>query len=400
MNYITGDQIITRSMASESEKILASLPKEVKEQLIPAVTRFHGLVGEESEKWLEKTQNFARINDFSMSSVFGFLFADDAKVLWESFVTDKKLKDTECIEWFKEKFVNKRKLLQIFEELVTIEQSSGERFETFEIRVSKLVEKALSGTVSKEELVKEILCKKVKSTKLKDAFIMKEEITVNEMKVMAQTIEKQQECNESVPEKISYAAAIREDRNGSQVNNNRMQNDFQRHYVNNTHRNNGNYTNIQRNTNNRRYPDVQKNGNTQNYNGVRNTNNNQSYSRERPTHSMKYLAKREYYKSLGRPAPAECKLGPHDCFCCGEHGHKKQDCPMKNKCLICGKSGHFYKRCYRLRNSQIATIDEIKINSVIEDDITVEELDEINALHHEVKNVAAPTAHISSVGSN
>ena len=133
---ITGDQVITRSMTTENEKILASLPKEVKEQLIPAVTRFYGIVGEESEKWLEKTQNFARINEFSIASVFGFLFADDAKVLWEAFIKKKRLKDN---EWFKEKFINKRKLLQIFEELVSIEQSSGEKFETFEIRFSKLV---------------------------------------------------------------------------------------------------------------------------------------------------------------------------------------------------------------------------------------------------------------------
>merc|ERR1712129_435522 len=40
------------------------------------------------------------------------------------------------------------------------------------------------------------------------------------------------------------------------------------------------------------------------------------------------------------------RVGENDCLCCGQAGHRKDDCPMAGKtCDLCGKQGHLKSTC-------------------------------------------------------
>ena len=107
------------------------------------------------------------------------------------------------------------------------------------------------------------------------------------------------------------------------------------------------------------------------------------------------------------PNPCELRLG--QCFCCGEEGHRRFECPLKDKCLICGKNGHNFRDCsllngrreYNNNVKKISCIHEGTENQQVYSHDDREEYSS-DCQQHEVevrKNVSDPIAHISSLGS-
>lgn len=393
----------TRSSLSEKDKIMDALPKDTKERLKPTVSIFSGFMGEEAEMWLEKTEKFAKFNEFSMSNVFGFLLVEDAKILWDQHIDGKRLKDDDCIRWFKEKFIVKKRLMNLFEDLVNVEQNEGEKFETFSIRISSLVDKVLNASISKDELVKELLSTKSRSEKLKENFALKSEMTIDEMKKMAETVEHSFDNTK----KVSYAAVIA--RSPCCHNSNKQNRNFnagtlphKENYSNNYKQSGNNSRNQYAGT--RRNDDITQNkyaDRRQNVGTNRSDNRKQNTYEDRswPKYSMKYRARVAYNRAVGKPDPVPVELKKGDCFCCGSHGHIKNNCPMKDKCLICGKSGHYFHRCFKLGNHRVSVIEENNIQSILEDEEVSEDVGSSDILHHDLKNAVAPAAHISTVGS-
>ena len=61
---------------------------------------------------------------------------------------------------------------------------------------------------------------------------------------------------------------------------------------------------------------------------------------------------RQREKSAGKSSPSSSsgkssgKSGTDKCYCCGQVGHRRLDCPRRNEnCSLCGKRGHLSHVC-------------------------------------------------------
>ena len=123
---------------------------------------------------------------------------------------------------------------------------------------------------------------------------------------------------------------------------------------------------------------------------------------------MRFIAKKFYNKCKGKAPPANEILQPGACFCCGDKDHKRNECPLKDACLICGNSGLVFKNCNLVRNfngntKRILCIRDEEISYGFEEAYETDETkidylhDSQNFYEYDEKNEYQPAASISSV---
>lgn len=386
---VTGDHshvnTITRNQTAEAKKIYEALPKESRELLFPRITKFMGNQDEDPIAWLKGIETFAATNNFDIMSTFDFLLDGDAKDLWLACKTRTKMDEKSTKDWFKLKFVKDRSFLRIIEDFSTISQKPEERFENFELRVTKAVKEIFESGLSVEEIVQQVIQRRVRSHELKKAFALKPDLNADVMRKLAENFEKNEDADEKPSiNKLSYSQVAA--------------------------------------ANHRPIPKRMVTGSIKGRNYVRSpdrpivsrptpvvddheTNHNTQYQRQiqrnPPSTSMKFIAKKLYNQSKGLPPPREEILKPGMCFCCGSMGHFRNNCPLKDCCLICGKSGHSFRSCrligkYHHRNDVRCIIDE----TVDRNDMD-KICDEFNEVEHDVNylNDEDSIVPISSVES-
>ena len=99
-------------------------------------------------------------------------------------------------------------------------QEADERFATFEIRVRNLINNVVNSGLSTDEIINDVLSKKVKNENLREALTTRPDIKITEMRSLAKIYEDKEHYqrvagNENVCniQKTSYANAVKFNRN-------------------------------------------------------------------------------------------------------------------------------------------------------------------------------------------
>ena len=240
-------------------------------------------------------------------------------------------------------------------DLATLQQGSEERFAIFEIRIRKALADILHSGCGEEDIVHDLITNKVRDFRLREVLLTKPETKMEETRNLAKIFESS-EKTEGYVKAIDQRTYARVAERGTKE-------------VQNTVPYSKNIIEPSRNEYNQRA--TEQHGN---YRGRREQFQREDYRRSErgnnfseqtlPTVSMKFIAKRLYNESRGLPSPPIQKLTVGDCFCCGEKGHRRHECPLRNKCLICGKEGHIFRNCLSLRREtprqfqRVACIEE------------------------------------------
>lgn len=384
---VTGDHAeVLVTTRRQRKRLLEALPKQIKDILDFNISRFDGKDAAGAEKWIRNVKEWANMNDIELMDAFDILLTEDALTLWKS-SADSVKNNEEAISWFNDQFVIKKSIVDELMELANVSQGENERFNTFEIRVKKLVDQIYDTNLGKDEIVKCFLKSRVKDDRLKETFYLNKSISTEEMKEKAKIYEQMNESNTAkvhVLEKPTYAQRL--------MSNNHFYNPktspSNRFYQEYTTRN----INPEPIMNQSMKPGIGK--------------DRDDATRPRvPKYSLKQIAKRAFCRAKGRPDPEVRPLQVGQCFCCGEHGHRISTCPLKNRCLICGSNEHLFRNCRQLA-PQKKTIYCINDEEEEEDrkykhrtegniDDTTKDLAPIHDL-----NMLDLTGDISSVGSN
>ena len=246
-----------------------------------------------------------------------------------------------------------------------------------------MVKGIFSSGMSEEDIVRDIISHRVRDDRVKEILMTKTEMNVEEARGMAKVYEniemsKTETRAVNIIKKTTYAQVTNRGNNQDKYNDYQVQ---RLQSINDSPR---------RNEQIRRPP-------------ISTSNDRFNYQEQRklPTVSLKYIARKLYNDSRGVDTKAAEKLTTGQCFCCGERGHRRFECPLKDKCLICGKEGHSFRNCHLLgnyrqpRRQNIACVfdEEQETDNVSYDDneIYVDQ-------SRERKNSDDPIAFISSVG--
>lgn len=407
---LTGDHaenlnVITRNQ--ERKNLLDSLPKKTHDLWAHSVRKFDGRGAEEAEAWLKDIDEWLRVNELCLVAVFDLLLTGEAATLWRHFRIEST-GQTDARQWFLETFTLKKTIYDLITDLASVSQSPNERFAAFEIRVRELVDKVLDSKLSRDEIVNDIVAKKAKSAKLREALITRPEIKSVEIRSLAKLYEDREQIElgsqiNSINTR-SYAEAVRGFRQGNGQ----------------SHQTRGGYATQ------REMPSKEGRPTHIGFKGKSSTpivaqENTRMHDYMTPRFSMKQMARRLYNKCKGRPMTRDVPLQPNQCFCCGNNDHVRAHCPMRDKCLICGKHGHRFRDCHLLEDTrsrrpvQPITCVQEDDYQVLEDTTPRRTIQPINSLHdedanhymtdgHSVnsegKNELGPVAYISSVGSS
>lgn len=328
------------------------LPSIFKETLEKKMKEYNGVDSEEGQIWYRDICQCSEFFGLTFSEMCNYLLIDEAKILWGNATEEgkKPMSDVESKNWFQKTFIKKVPLLEELDKLSQICQGENERFLTFELRVRKTIENFRKH--SDEEILNELLKKRIKSQVLKDRFVFKPNISVDEMRAEAKIYEdniSKEERNDVLAVKTSYAEMAKKDKH--QV----------RRYENPEHKRNTarlNETNDRQPIlrTERRIPSERFNKSNEK-GSSRMSEDKQQYNR--PVHSAWYEARKLYCKIKRLPTPEEEHLTRGDCYCCGKHGHLRKDCPLNNRCLICGKSGHGFRNCNHIKNVNVVCIKDV-----------------------------------------
>ena len=395
VKIITGDHAeinAVKTRGQEKRSVRDALPKKAQELFDIEIKRYDGRCSKEAEKWLKAIDDWIIRNDLRRTEAFDLLLSEEAAILWKNYKSEDTL-ENEAREWFLDTFTIKRTILDKIKDLAAIRQEDNERFATFEIRVLKIVEEVLNSGLSKEEMVSEIITNRVRDVRLKEALTTKPTMTHKERNELAKIYEKTESVDRTeeilTVKPILYAEKCKEGlrrREEFSGNNQRPYNRQEpRRFDHNIER--------------RRFEQPE----------IQNYQVQQSGERKIPTVSLKHIAKRVYNRHMGFADPKPCELRSGQCFCCGEEGHRRFECPLKDKCLICGKNGHNFRNCSLLNGRREYNNNVKKISCVHEEMenqqvYSYDDRDEYSSdcQQHEVevrKNVSDPIAHISSLGS-
>lgn len=392
---VTGDPSRTseaiNAVTRNRKQIMESLPKQAKDILNFNVRRFNGRSTVEAENWFKDIEDWMMVNDLNLVSIFDLLLSEEALILWKE-VKTPSMTNEKAREWFNETFTKKRSIMDKISDLSSVKQNIDERFATFEIRVKKLVDEVFDCGLSRESIVGFIVCNRVRNERLKDNISTKADISREEIRNLAKVYEAregsetmQQFEEVQVIRKTSYAN-IAQDKQ-KQWNQKQPSNVYQNRTSESKFNN--------RNENLRQMEKVRPIA--EQYSERTTTE-----YRAPPLVSMKHIARKVYNRCCGLPEPAEERLRPGQCYCCGQNDHMRFECPLKNKCLICGKEGHTFRDCNLLQNSR-NTPRKIQRRVYCiheEDDDRSENL--VDPIMHDIenkKNQEDPVAYISSVGS-
>lgn len=380
---LTGDhaiQINAITRNQQKKQLLESLPKQAQEALNFNIRKFDGRNSNEAAKWMQDTEEWLLINSLSLISAFDLLLSDEAGILWKNFKSEDTTEES-AKSWFEDTFTIKKSIMDMIVELANVQQSETERFATFEIRVHRLVEAVMNSGLKQDSIVKDIISKRTRSNGLKDALALKPDMDIIEVRSAAKVFENREQSVQRDSQAVntirrdSYAQALKTGRS------NRWNNQYKKES-----NESSNYKPPHAIRTRIPEPIVSEQKFTS--------------SRERPVYSMKYMAKKLYNKCRGMPDPKEERLRGDNCFCCGESGHYRSQCPLRHKCLICGQEGHHFRSCHLIRGTRHRVEGRILC---IQDEIE-EQFDPIeDPVMHEIedqKNHSNFIAYILSVGLN
>ena len=318
-----------------------------------SLRQFDGSCTDEAKRWLEDMIHANKFFRRPFVELCEFLLTEQARTLWTD-VKEKKghqLSDEEAIIWFKTTFMRKGNPLDDVVEWANMYQKEGEKFLTFEIRVRQAIDKVFE--LNKEECVQETLRKRISSKVLKQRFVFKPKMTVEDMREEAKILEDSQtveEYREVAPVKKSFRDAVKAPNRNLGKKPYVKPVEYDRRPI--IHNSSTEYTSKER---------YEK----------RSMNNNIAQDKRQPfrsiidgrkqapTHSAYHEARKLYCRVKQLPAPKEEVLSKGDCFCCGKHGHIRRNCPLNNLCLICGKSGHGFRNCFKLQQVNAMCVEKM-----------------------------------------
>ena len=392
---------ITR--AKGSKNMFDSLSKQAREMLNFNVRKFDGKVGSEAELWLKDIREWLRIEDQSLVDALDLLLTDAAALLWEATKTPK-MTDEMAKEWFVETFTVRKTITNQIVELAQVHQENDERFQVFEIRVRTLVKSVFSSEMTEEQIVRDIISNRAKDDRVKEIFMSGKTTSFEDARDMAKIQEKIEMSNNNkynidAIRRESYAAAVSKGKY-----NRRQQEKVETTTPYKTEERRDISYEMDK-PNNARFVPIMNEDRIENgrYRGRKDMSETE---RRIPTVSLKDIARRAFNDSKGRNTPQPTRLLPGQCFCCGEKGHRRLECPLKDKCLICGKEGHGFRNCYLLKNEnkfqkRVACIFEESqqenYNEFVDNYDNYEEV--LQKSMDKTKNKDDPIAFISSVGS-
>ena len=352
---VTGDhaEISVLSRTQQRQKIVESLPKNIQDSIYPIIKKFHGGKEEDPKDWLSSIEDFVSINSLNLGAAFDLLLHGDAKELWTSFKENHKTpSDVEIRTWFTSKYVKSKSFFQKIDEMSQLRQRLDERYENFAIRVMKLVREVLSASQTEEMIIKEIVTKRMYSEKVRESIAMNPEMSLQEIEKLAVNFENSIDLNDKAEiiafaetpkiQKPNYAAAVRNKVNLS------SQAIIPQPVIKNHDFNVQRQDRIYDRQHGLERTSDRQHGRERRYEPERSVDN---MTRPKPTVCMKHIARRIYNKAKGLPEPEYRPLQPGECYCCGESGHIRNNCPLNRCCLICGKGNHFFNNCPLLRNN-------------------------------------------------
>jgi len=330
---VTGDhaEISVLTKSQQRMKIVESLPKNIQESIYHLIIKYFGHKKEDAKEWLQSIEDFVAINSLNLSAAFDLLLHGDAKELWTAFKERIKIPSEEDTKnWFISKYIKSKTFLQKIEDMSRINQRSNERYENFVIRVRKMVQDVLSVKQTEDAIVKDIISKRMCYGKVKELIAMNSEMSLEEIERLTINFENSMGIEENSEiiaiednkreRKTTYATVAGVNR---PIRHNRPQ-----IIKPSVHNQGGQYfdSNKRRQDSDRRQPMDKSN----------------EYDKfQRPVVSMKHIARRVYNRAKGLPEPELRRLRPGECYCCGESGHVRNNCPLIRCCLICGKDNHF-----------------------------------------------------------
>jgi hypothetical protein len=406
---VTGDHakfvnVMTRSQDKMSAR--DALPKKAQELLDMEIRKYDGRCAKDAERWIKAIEEWVTRNQIRATEAFDFLLSEEASTLWNNFKTEKTT-DKEAKDWFEETFTIKKSFIDKLKELAIVQQDSKERYATFEIRVLKLVQEVVNSGLNAEQITKDIVSDRVRNKKLRDDLRTKPQMSAKERGDLAKIFEavetKERTEDIMVVKKTTYAEKVVESTNRRENIPFRNFNES-RSFSGQRREQNNNPDDGQR-----RRPRYEQRQESTDFRPRRTIEYNNE-SRIMPTVSLKHIARKVYNRHKGLPDPRGGELLSGQCFCCGEHGHRRFECPLKDKCLICGKAGHNFRDCYLLKNNprynegnarRIACIHDEEAQKDDDNNDYVEEYDD-NAMGHRVdaeKNTRGSIAYISSMES-
>jgi hypothetical protein len=257
--------------------------------------------------------------------------------------------------------------------------------------------------MTEEEIVRDLISNKARDDRIKEIFMSEKCTSFEDARNMA----KIQEKIEFTKESRMNVDAIQRDTYANVTNRRRQYgNDKRQQGTQQTFREQIPDTRYVPNNKNAQYVPI---ANEQRGENVRDKSHNtfQEGQRRTPTISLKDIARRLFNESRSINTPKPENLTPGQCFCCGEKGHRRFECPMKDKCLICGKEGHAFRNCFLLKNSnsykkRIACVYEENYGENCEEmneDAYSSYEEQIQKSMETKKNKDDPIGYISSVGS-
>ena len=407
---VTGDhagEINAVSRGKGTKNMFDSLSKQAREMLNFNVRKFDGRVGSEAEAWLKDIREWLRIEDRSLVDALDLLLTDAAAILWNA-EKPTKTSDELAKEWFIETFTVRKTITNKIVELAEAHQGTDERFPVFEIRIRKLVKDIFNSDMSEEQIIRDIIAHRARDDRIKEVFMSGKTTSFEDAREMAKIQEKIEIANNNrqnivAIQRESYAsAASRTNRPMTYPQDNKKK------FLNSAHQQKEARYDMNEgrtNSNNRFIPIMEE------YNRGNDSrsewNNGPASERRMPSVSLKNIARKMFNDSRGVETNRIERLTPGQCFCCGEKGHRRFECPMRNRCLICGKEGHSFRDCFLLKNDR----GYKKRVSCIYEEVRDEDVDDTREDGHSnyeeniqksierQKNKNDPIAFISSVGS-
>ena len=380
-NLETKPVICAVSRAEERRKLFSKLPLAAQEALAPKVSFFDGK-SDNAGKWLDETKEFALFNQMEMSFAFDMLLRGDCRLLWNEFSANRKdLSNEEVSRWFLATFTRPRSVVDKVKELSNVSQRHDERYQCFELRVRSLVTEIFKTPEAMDEIIKAFVVHGIHNDKLREAFILEPDMPSEKRLTMASMLEQltPKSVAAVLPNRMRYSDAVRKPN---------MDNYQPRKMGFHQPQGRENKQLIMKNENSNNQPILA------------------NQQRNFPNESMKSIAKRYCYRAWGRQEPRPDLLKPGHCFCCGEAGHRRIDCPLNGRCLVCGKEGHNFRDCYKIHKSNRREATSQPILCIQEEEDLIEDITDFNdsdsnsevQFGKQEKNGPQPTIAISSVG--
>ena len=349
----SNDQDVKNIAAASKQKIVMdTLPKTVQDILNLNIRRFDGKSAKEAEDWLRDISQWRNISKLPLMTTFDILLTDEAQLLWTS-VKGNTTEDA-AHKWFVDTFTIKKSFSKKLMELASLQQKPDERFATFEIRTMSLLKEILSSNMTEEELLLDLLKDRVRDQRLKDTLITKPNIQIDEARALAKILE----ANEVVKNNHEVVYAVEQKTYANVTRNKQYYTPRFQQQVRQEQPRNTSYED--KSNNHLRRPQEMQGG-------------NEMDRRPTPAVSLKDIAKRRYDIDRGIKPQQPRRLSPGDCFCCGNQGHMRHECPLKGKCLLCGKDNHNFRQCHLLsrrespQNFKIACVQEDEESSKKDD---------------------------------